>query len=76
MRRKVLGDDHKECGLSLLQIGSIFLELKQWEECMRYFNMSAGVLEPAVGKDHANTQLAHRNAKLCKTEFDKKNEEL
>lgn len=52
LRRTTLGDDHPDCGRSLMELGLSFHESGKWEEGIRNIEASVVVMRDAFGEAH------------------------
>jgi tetratricopeptide (TPR) repeat protein len=72
MREGLLGPESLECGLSKMQIGSLFIQLGQWQQALKYCTSSYKILAATAGQDDPRTKTAKQNAEAATTELGKK----
>ena len=54
-RTKVLGEDHKDTMGTLMSLGIVYKELKNFEKGLEYYERALKGYEGTMGKNHPNT---------------------
>ncbi len=61
IRQAALGEDHPDCGRSLMELGLSYHDSGQWDEGIRNVEASAVVMRDALGEDHPIVARVYAN---------------